>query len=225
MEGQFGKFAKGHAPGFGDGGGRITDEGGFICAAPVGHGREIWGVGFDHDPVVGDIGGDFQKLQAVFKGHDSCKGDMIAQIDDLIGHLAAARKAVDHGPLNADLFEDSNRIFFGFAGVDDDRFIDLFCELQEAAKDLLLHVFRRIIVEIIQADFADSDDFGEGSEVVFDGREDLFCAFCRVMGVDSGGAADLLIFSRKLKSPVVALEIAAGADGDDAFNAGVLGTG
>ena len=86
-------------------------------------------------------------------------------------------------------FEDRQRVFGGCARVHDDGLTKLARKTDEPRKDFALHVARRMVVMIVEADLADGGDLrsrAEASELIVNGVGPRG----RVMGVNADTGAN-----------------------------------
>ena len=73
----------------------VTHQGRVVALAAMGVGREIRGVGFDHEILRRNAGGDLLHPLGVFEGDDAGEGDHPAAAPQFTRHFDAAAKAVE----------------------------------------------------------------------------------------------------------------------------------
>src|SRR5439155_19157211 len=85
------------------------------------------------------------------------EGDVEPEIEACVGEGRSAGEAMQHAaePATAVIAKNADGVLVGFARVDDDGQIQFARELDLSAEDRLLHVARREVVVIIEADLAD----------------------------------------------------------------------
>ena len=137
-----------------------------------------------------------------------------------------ARKTVENAAEIAGapifLVEDAEAIGPGVAAMNNDGQMGFAGEGKLATEDILLHVARRMIVKIIEADFAPGEDarmLGEAREF----GEPFFGGELGFVRVDADGGVDPVVFFAERNGDVETIGGGAAADGEDGLHAGVAG--
>ncbi len=97
-------------------------------------------------------------------------------------------------------------------------------QLHLSEKYLLLQLARRVIVEVVQADFAPGDDLGPLRQLLEFLKVGVRGQFCLVR-MDSDGRENKFVPLGELNPAVQRTRAGSAADGDDLFNAAIAGAG
>ena len=159
----------------GDEGGGVGDVGGFAAFAAMGDGSEEGGVGFEHEAVEGGGANGFADGGGVFEGGDAGEADEVSECSDLALFGGGADEAVEDGAEFSGVgTEDFEGVGKGIALVDDDVEFFFGGEVELLAEEFGLAGFVICVVlrgagvvwifareaGVIEAAFADGDDFG-----------------------------------------------------------------
>ena len=129
--GLVGEVFLGEAFEFGDGGGGVGEEGGFVeLAAALGFGGEVGCVGFEEEAVQGGSLDDFAEVVGFLVGDDAGEAEEIATVEDAFGFGEGAGEAVEDGGDVGEVVEDGETVVDGLAAVDDDGFLCLAGEVE-----------------------------------------------------------------------------------------------
>jgi hypothetical protein len=115
------------------------------------------------------------------------------------------------------LVEDAEAIGPSVAAMNDDGEIDFASKHKLAAKDILLNIARRVIVEIVEADFAPGEDAGVFREAGEFG-EPIFSGEFGFVGMDADRGVDPVVFLGERNGGVEAVRGGAAANGEDFFD-------
>ena len=157
-----------------------------------------------------------------FEGEDAAEAEVEAQGESLLRLRGVAGETV-HDAWPCPVFaQDRHGVVPGFAGVDGDGQIEVAGEFELLDEDFALDFARREIVVVIEADFAERDNFrvrGQGAEVVVGLRRD----FGGIVRVDADGGVDLRVAVGEADGAVDFGRAVAGADGENARDSGCGG--
>ena len=140
-----------------DGGGRERDEGRLVPLAAVRHGRQVGGVGFNQQSVEWHHAHGLPQFDGPGEREDPGQREIEARRHRAFGHPRVAREAVEHARERAaglGLGDQLQRVGLGLAGVDGHRQPTRLRQRQLRAEHGLLHVLRRKIVVVVEADLA-----------------------------------------------------------------------
>ena len=123
----------------------------------VRHRRQKRAVGFGQQPIERHAPGRLAQRPGLGKRHDPGERDEEAERQPGVGERVVSRETVqDAAQLAAALLaQDRQRVLVGLAGVDDDRPLQLAREPDLRAEHRVLHVTRREVVVVVEADLAD----------------------------------------------------------------------
>ena len=107
-------------------------------------------------------------------------------------------------------------IFPGFTRMDHDGFVELGGDFQLALKHGALHIARREIVVVVQADLADSQHFRMAGQIA-QARESIGRSLRRIVRMDTDGCVDERVAFRLLYGHI---QLAARTDRHHHFHAG-----
>ncbi len=120
------EVGEGDATEGGEGLGGVADPRGFAGPfAAVGFGREVRGVGFDHDAVWGDEFDGVAEVLGVFVSSDAGEGDHRAEVEDFASVGGGAGEAVKDvaGRVEWGGAEDGDQVVKSLAAMDDDGLV------------------------------------------------------------------------------------------------------
>jgi hypothetical protein len=190
---------EGEALDFGEFAGGEGDHPGLAGAgASMGVGREVGGVGFDHEAIEGDEFGGILDFGGVAVGEDSCEGDVGAEVQDLshVGGGAGEAMEDEAGGIKGGLSEDGEEVVEGFAAVEDDGLGEAFVRagLDEGelfGENFVLDGAGRAVVMVVEAELTPGDAAWVASHGFEVGPE--VWAFVGVERVDAGGTPDVRV--------------------------------
>ncbi len=146
--------------------GGVADEGGFVGLAAMGDGREIGGVGLDEVAIGRNVGGDGANFLGISEGYDAREGNVSPQGQGAGGEVAAGGEAVENegeGPLPGFFLEDGGHVVVGGAAVDNQWKTGDAGGGDVAAETGRLRLARGVVVEVVEARFADGNATGMGT--------------------------------------------------------------
>ncbi len=189
-------------------------------------GREEGRIGFGEDAVEREDRGGLEEMGHFGVGDIAGKRDEEAKVEAALGVGERAGEtmedAAEIGGAPVFFVEDAEAIGPGIAAMDDDGEMGLAGEAELAAKDGLLNVARRVVIEIIEADFAPGEDAGVLGEAGEFG-EPFFGGEFGFVRMDADGGVDPVVFFGERNGDVEAIGGGAAADGEDILDAGVAG--
>ena len=188
----------------------MADVGRFVRFAAFGDGGEEGGVGFHQHSVERDVLCGFLNALGVFEGNDAGEGNVEAQIQGQSGHAHVFGETVDDAAVRAVFAQHPHGVVGRVAGVDDERqaaFVGGEDVVGEAAVLPCQIAFAPVVVE---AGFADGDDFGVAGVCHEFVRAEFFRF--RVVGMDADAGVDVRVLFGDGQNLVEALP--ADADGE-----------
>ena len=183
-----------------------------VARAAHGDGGHVRAVRFEKDPVERDDARDLDGLLRVFVGQRPVKAQIPAARYELLRDLGAAGVAVEHAAHIRELLYDGKRVGVRVAVVHDDGERKLLRERELRAEDLLLPLFRRVLLPVVvKADLANGDDFRTLRPLPQ--RVEVLARVGRaVFRVPAHGGVDMRVFLRELHRAARRFEVAAGVD-------------
>lgn len=207
-----------------DGGEALIDEaypGGFVSLATVGDRGHPRGIGFDHEVLEADGFEGGAEVVAAFVGDGAVDAEDPSERESAFGVVGGSGEAVEEvGDAFGAFFENIEEVGFGFATVEDDGFVVVFGEFELGEEGVELFFSGGVVPMVVEADFAEGDDFGVAEEL-FNFGESGFCEGFGVGGVPTDDGVDLGETVGELDGDAVPFGV--DADDDKLFDSSVFG--
>ena len=135
----------------------MDDIGRFVARPSMRNRREIGRIGFGEDPILGCHSCSRPDRLGAGERHNSRKGQVKTELERRTRHRLVTRKTVEDAAqlVPVGRAQDVERLVGRLTGMNDHRKSQLECEFHLRTKDRSLHVARREVVVIIEADLAD----------------------------------------------------------------------
>ena len=181
----------------------LGDVGSFEVEAS---GGEVGGVGFDHDPVQGEDGdGVPQGVSSSFIADPAGDADVEAHVQEFPEGFFVSCIAVYHRQ-GADVFmsfEAGHEVVFRVPEMEEHGFMEFFCQADEFFEIVELVFFSGIHVVVVQARFPYHFDGGVGEDDFPDAFHVFFPGMVGAVGMDTGGAIEVMGFGEVIHQFVV----------------------
>src|SRR3990172_5076574 len=166
----------------------VSYEPGLVSLAPVGDGRQIRGVALDQESIERQAARHLAKRGRVLESEDPRERDEESHLQGALGGLQIGGERMQDAPDLAHplLFENFQQIRFRLAVMDDDGKRELPRHPHLPAEDVALHLRRRQVVVVVEADLPYGEKSGPQGEAP---QEILAAALVEDLGV-VGMAAD-----------------------------------
>ncbi len=180
--------------------------------------RKVRGVGFDQQAVGGDQFGGGLDVGGVFVGDDAGDADVGTQRQPLFAFGGCAGEAMNDEAEFRKIADDFEGVRVRFADMENHGDFQPARDFELIEENALLQEPGGEIVVVIQATFAQGDDFGLAANGVFQEGLIPLLGFGRMMGMDAQGGEYVRICAGDGERLEMVGDM--GADGDNAANTG-----
>ena len=203
------------------------DVRGLVALAAEALRGEEGGIRLDEDGIERKNGGNIAQGLGFGIGEITGKGDAETHVEAAVGVVKSAAETVEDaaeacvGPI---LPQNGDAIGPGFATMNDYRFSDTVGDGELVAEDLLLNVARRVVVVIVESDFAPADNAnvaGVGFRFLKMARSGEF----GFVGMDADSGVDPGVLLGEGNCGVELVGAGSAADGEDGGDAGFASAG
>src|SRR5258708_5408915 len=203
--------------------GRLHHKCRLVALPPVWHRRKIGCVGLDQQPVFGRQSRGLAQVARFRECQNAAEAEVKPQFQGLFGFFRPACEAVHDAAVGqAGLADHRKRVLPGLARVDDDGFSCACGQIELRGKDRALHVARREVVMIIEADFANGQHFRVARQLA-QARERFGRSLRRVVRMRAHRRIDERILRGQPDSDFEIGRTAASPDGHHALDTGGAG--